>query len=250
LTFPELFLNTCLDLFLRLNASELSLDGYERSPHSLLVVEDFEELLLIGGGEVEIESNQIREGSGVVDSLDELIQGLGGDAATGSQFSGPIAQLSVECLKGWVLEAPGREALESDKACSEHPIPPDLVAQRLGALVSLDEELEPAPHPMGLDNAHHSPHRIKNLRRGILGVLTLSDSEKLSVSVECGLDGFHRTRASRRNRHRYSGIDDSVPEWEYWQAETFPHLLDCLASGELGADAQQVRPSSFDVAAL
>ena len=95
LPLAQLLLHPGLDFLLRAEPHQLALHRDERLTHAVLVVEHLEQPLFLRGLQVQVEGHQIRERARLVDALDELVEGLGGDSAPGSQTRCAVAQFAV-----------------------------------------------------------------------------------------------------------------------------------------------------------
>src|SRR5690606_36369988 len=93
LLLAQLLLDLLLDLLLRLDAQQLPLDRDEHAAHTVLDVEQLEERLLVVGGGIQVERDEVRERARILDALHELVQGLGGDAAPPPELCGTLPEL-------------------------------------------------------------------------------------------------------------------------------------------------------------
>ena len=223
LPLPQLGLDPGLDVFLCIDAGELALHRNQGTAHPLFVVECLEELLLVLGGELEVEGHQVSEGAGIVDALDELIERFSRHSPPGAELSSPVAELPVQRLERRILIRARALALHLEKDGAEHVLALLLIVHRLGASLALNEQLHATPHPVRLDDANHRADVVQNLRVGLVYVLPLGNREKSTISVQGFLYGLHRSDALGRYRYGDSGIDHRVPKRKDRQCITLAH---------------------------
>ena len=216
LPLAQLLLDLGLNVLLCVETDELPLDREQRGSHSILVVEGLEKGLLLGGGEVELEGDQIGEGTGVVDPLNQLVEVLGGRAAPRSQLGGPLPQLCVEGGDLRIVGVGEHLALQQLYGGPEHRLPVVGEGQRAGTRLPLDENLDPAPHTVGLNYPHDRASRVEHLGVGVVLVAVLRDGEEAPVSVQRFLHGLDRAGPASRNRHGHAGVHDRVAQRQHW----------------------------------
>ena len=168
--------------------------------------------MLVLGRELEVEGDQIRERARVLDALDQLVERLGGNATTGAELGGAVAQLPVERLEGGIVLHARPLALHLQEDGAQHVVALLLVADDLRPSLSLHEQLDASAHPVRLDDAHHGADLVEDVGIGLVHVFALRNREQAAVAVERLLHGLDGAGTARRDRDGYARIDDRVPE--------------------------------------
>ena len=103
LPFTQLFLDLRLDLGLRLQHSDLSLDMNQDPPQPFLDAQGFEQGLLLADRQLNVACNQVREPARVGDRIENLVQHLLGQAPPLAQFPGPLPGFLVQGGEGGII---------------------------------------------------------------------------------------------------------------------------------------------------
>ena len=212
LALTELGLDLGLDVFLSVHPRQLALDRNEHLAHAFLVVEQLEKSLLLGGLQLDVERNQIRERAGVVDALYELVQRLGRHSAAGPELGGTIPQLTVQRLEGGILGLSRLLALHLQDDRVQHRLTLAVVRKRLRPALALDEQLHAAADPVRLDDPHDGPDRVEVLGSRVIHVLLLRDREEATIPIQRLLNGLDRAGPPRGDRNRDPRIHDRVAQ--------------------------------------
>jgi hypothetical protein len=223
LPLAELRLHLGLDVLLRIDARELALDREEAFAHTLLVVEQLEQTLLLGRLQLEVERDQVGERTRLFDALDQLVESFGGYAAACSQLGRAIAELAVERLERRILGLLRLPALHLQEHGVQHGLPLGVVGERLRAPLALHEQLHAATHSVRLDDADDRADRVQILGRGVVHVLALRDREEAPIAVERFLHGLHGARSAGRDRHGDPGIHDGIAQGKHGKGESLGH---------------------------
>ena len=197
LALAEFLLDLGLDVLVGIDPHQLPLDRHQRGPHPVLVAEGFEQLLLLGRRQLQVEGHEVGKRAGLVDSLDQLVQRFGRHTAPGPELGGPFPQFLVECLEPGVLLVGRSVSVDRDQGGLEHRLAVVGVLDRAGARLPLNEELDAAANAVGLDDSNDRADRIQDPRIGIVLILVLCDGKEPPVSVERLLDRLDRSGAPR-----------------------------------------------------
>jgi hypothetical protein len=65
---------------------------------------------------------------------------------------------------------------------------------------------------MRLDDPHHRPNGVQDLRMGVIHVLPLRHGEESPVAFQSFLNRLDRSRTPSRNRYRDPGINHRIPK--------------------------------------
>src|SRR5690606_37409916 len=96
LPLAELLLNLGLDVLLRVEHGDLTLDMHQHATDALVHLEGLEQLLALRGVEVEIASDEVREPTGLIDAIEHLLHDFLRQAGLLAQLGGARAQFLVE----------------------------------------------------------------------------------------------------------------------------------------------------------
>jgi hypothetical protein len=135
------------------------------------------------------------------------------EAAALAQLGGALAKLLVQRDEGRVVFAhSGHFVDRHDDGAEETFSGREL--QRSRALFTLEQELNAAEPALDLSNPGDDTHRIEDVGRRLVSVVSLRYGENEALSLESGLDGSKRSRPAGCNRRRQPREDDRSSKWE------------------------------------
>ena len=164
LPLAKFLLHPGLDFLLGVEPCQLALYGDEGLTHSLLVVEHFQQRLLVFGFDVQIEGHEIGERSRLIHTLDQVIESVGRNPPSGAQLGGAFPQFIIERLKNRILGILAHLALHLEENRAEHPFTLGFVGNGLCPLLALYQKLHSTPGPVGLDDPYNRPDPIEHVR--------------------------------------------------------------------------------------
>ena len=162
--------------------------------------------------------------------MDELVERLRRNAATGTELGRPVTQLAVERLKRGGLNVSRLERFHLEKDGVQHRLPFLVVRERLRATLALDEELDAAPHAVRLNDAHHGTDGVQVVGGRVVYVLSLGYGEETPVAVQCLLHRLDGSGSPRRDGHSDPGVHDGITKGQDRQRETLRHQILFLVS--------------------
>ena len=210
LPLTQLFLDLRLDLGLRLQHPDLSLDMDQDSPQPLLDAQGLQQGLLLADWQLNVAGDQVREPAWVGDGIQNLVQHLLGQAFPLAQFPGPLAGFLVQGGEGGIVLVDWLHLLDR-QGVDRQRILEAVIVQGRGADFTLKQELHAAQSPLHLADPANHAHRVELFGGRLVHVLALRHREDQVVSLECCLDRAQRPRTPDSDRHRDAGKDDRSP---------------------------------------
>ena len=196
----------------------------EDAAQPVLDGERLEELLAVGGRDVDVAGHEVREAARLVGLVEELLDGLLGEPQLLSELGGALARLLVEREKDGVPRVGRRHLGRHDDDGFQHPALLLRDAHRDAAALPFEEE--PHAAEAALDRAHlrDRADRVETLGRDLLDVRALREREDERLALaQRGLHGAHRSAAPRGDRRRDAREEDGVAEGENGQSQRFRH---------------------------
>jgi hypothetical protein len=95
LPLTKLFLHSALDVFLRVEDADLSLDVHEDATESVVDRQRREEFLTGVGLQFEVAGHEVGETARFIDAVEDLLDDLFGEAGLLAQLGGASAQLAM-----------------------------------------------------------------------------------------------------------------------------------------------------------
>ncbi len=192
-------------------------------------MQQLEQLLLLRRRHVQVEGDEVRERARLLDSLHELRQRVRRDPAPPAQLDRPLAQLPVQRQERRTAQLHGRHLIQQPHRRDQHRLARARVRARHRPTLALDQELEPAPRPLGLHDPHDHAHLVQHPGIGIVHVVALAHREHPPVAaVQRRLNRFHRARPPRADRHRHAREDHGLPKRQHGQLQSLSHTTSPL----------------------
>ena len=224
LPLAQFLLDLGLDVLLRVEHPDLTLDVHQHPPEPLLDAQRLQQHLALRRGDVDIACHQIGELAGLVDAGKHLLDHLVGKARLLSQLGRPRARLAVQGHERGILGAQRQHLLGLADDRLEVPL---LVAIVNGdtPLLAMEEKLHPVQASLELADTRDRPDGVEHLWGDALDVLSLGYGKdqaigcgqgRLDRAKGCGAAGPDRCGDARKEHDLAQGQDG--------QCESFGHF--------------------------
>ena len=194
LALAQLFLDLRLDLFLHLEHADLLLDVHEHAAEPLFDAQRLEQSLLLGRLQLDVAGDEVGEAARIGDRIQDLMHDLLGKAATLAELGGAFSQLFVERDEAGIVLVHRLHLFHRHHDGAEKPLRRREL-ERGRPLLALEQKLNAAQAALDLPDSRDDAHRVQDVRRRLVGVVALGDSEHQALALERRFDGAQRALA-------------------------------------------------------
>jgi len=222
LALAQLFLNLRLDLGLGIEHADLALDVDQHASEPLFDRQGLQEGLPLGDGEVEVARHEVGEATGLGHVLEDVLQELLRHPPLLAQLRGTFADLTVERLEGGVPLV-DRPHLGHRQGFGRQENPGLLIADRLEACLTVNQELHSPQSALNLPDPSHDAHGMQAVGGRLVLDISLRDGEDQTIGLRGGLDGAQSAGSPRGDRDRDTREKNRPPQRKDGERLAFGH---------------------------